>query len=250
MDFGTIIGIIGGFSLIIAAIMQGGDFLTFYNLPGLMIVVGGTAMTTLITQKISVVLGSFKVAMNAFIDKSESPEKIVGQILKLSDIAKKDGILSLEKVKIANKHLNHGLRMVIDGIDQKEIAHNMEMGTKSLVKRHKTGQKVFKFMAGTAPAMGMIGTIIGLVQMLKNLQDPDNIGPAMSVALLTTFYGAVLAFFVFKPIAEKLEERTLNEKEILEIVLTGIGGISEGLSRRALQEKLMTFLPQKKRKKR
>ncbi len=248
MDFGTIIGIIGGFSLIIGAISLGGDFLSFFNIPGLMIVIGGTVMTTLITQSISVVLGSFRVALNAFIDKSDSPEKIIKLIMKLAEKARKDGILALEKVKIGNKHLARGVRMVADGMDHDEIVRTMEIGTKQLVKRHKTGQKVFKFMAGVAPAMGMIGTIIGLVQMLKNLQDPEQIGPAMAVALLTTFYGAVMAFFVFKPIAEKLEVRTSNEKEILEIVLAGVGGISKGLGSLALKEKLMTFLPPSQRK--
>ena len=245
MDIATIIGIIGGLGLILGAIILGGDFMSFYNLPGLMIVIGGTLMTTLMTQNIKIVLRSFIVAMNAFIDRSDSVEKLIASIVKMSKTASQKGFLALESIKIENKHLSFGIQMLVDGIDNAEIVRTLEIRMESLDRRHETGQKVFRFMASVAPAMGMIGTLIGLIQMLKNLSDPDLIGPAMAVALLTTFYGAVMAFVIFKPIVEKLEERTINEKEIIQIVLTGVDGIYRGMSRITLEEKLNTYLSHK-----
>ena len=132
--------------------------------------------------------------------------------------------------------------MAVDGIEPAEIVNTMKIEIDSLLGRHETGQKVFKFMGATAPSMGMIGTLIGLVQMLQSLDDPASIGPAMAVALLTTFYGAVLAFLIFLPIAEKLEDRTKNEEIILQLIVSGIDGITKGINQSILEDKLVAFL--------
>ncbi len=250
MDIATIIGIIGGLTLIVVSILMGSPLSAFINLPGLMIVVGGTIMATLIMQRLNVVLGAVNIAMNAFFDKTEPPDEMIKQIVRLAAKARKGGLLALENEKIKNPFLARGIRMAVDGVEPQEILQTMRIEIASLMKRHETGHKVFKFMGATAPAMGMIGTLIGLVQMLRTMNDPSSIGPAMAVALLTTFYGAVMAFLIFNPIAEKLEERTKHEKIIMEIILSGIEGITKGINQSILEDKLMAFLAPKMRKRR
>ncbi|GBE02362.1 chemotaxis protein PomA [bacterium BMS3Bbin06] len=248
MDIATIIGVVGGFVLIVASILMGSSITAFINLPGIMIVLGGTVMATLIMQRFPVVLGAINIALNAFLDKSEPPEKMIRNIVVLSGKARKGGLLALENEKIKNPYLARGIRMAVDGVDPQEIIQIMRIELRSLLQRHETGHKVFRFMGATAPAMGMIGTLIGLVQMLKTMNDPSSIGPAMAVALLTTFYGAVLAFLIFIPIAEKLEDRTKNEKTTLEIIISGIDGITKGVNQSILEDKLMAFVAPKMRR--
>ncbi|MBL7048250.1 MAG: MotA/TolQ/ExbB proton channel family protein [Nitrospira sp.] len=248
MDIATIIGIVGGLALIIGSILIDSTLSAFINFPGLLIVVGGTIMATLIMQKMSVVLGAFSVAMNAFTDKTESPEVRIKQIVSLSAKARKGGLLALEKERMDNAFLKKGVTMAVDGIDPQDIINTMNVEIDSLITRHEVGQKVFKFMGSTAPAMGMIGTLIGLVAMLRSLSDPAAIGPAMAVAMLTTFYGAVLAFMIFNPIAEKLEDRTRQEEILLNIIVTGIEGISKGSNQHILKGRLVAFLDPKARK--
>ncbi len=248
MDIATIIGIIGGFALIVISILMGSPLSAFINIPGLMIVVGGTVMATLIMQKLEVVLGAINVAMNAFFDRTEPPDTMIKQIVTLAAKARKGGLLALENEKINHPFLARGIRMAVDGVEPQEIIQTLKIEKASLHKRHETGQKVFRFMGATAPAMGMVGTLIGLVQMLRTMNDPSTIGPAMAVALLTTFYGAVMAFLVFNPIAEKLEERTKNEKLLMDIIVSGVEGITKGINQSILEDKLMAYLSPKMRK--
>lgn len=248
MDIATLIGIISGFGLILGSILLGSSLSAFFNLPGLAIVVGGTISATLIMQKLNVVLGAVSVAMNAFLVKTEPAERLIKILVNVATKAKKGGILALENEKVENSFLARAIRMAVDGIEPTEIAYALQIERNSLVSRHETGQSVFKFMGSTAPAMGMIGTLIGLVQMLLNMSDPSMIGPAMAVALLTTFYGAVLAFLVFNPIAEKLADRTNSEKVNMDVIITGIEGITKGINPRILEDKLVSFLAPKARK--
>ena len=226
---------------------MGSPLSTFFNLPGLLIVLGGTIMATLIMQRLQVVLGAVKVAMNAFIDRAEKPVDLIEQIVSLAGKARKGGMLAIENETIENVYLARGIRMAVDGVEPAEIIKTLNIETSSLMSRHERGHKVFKFMGATAPAMGMIGTLIGLVQMLRSLNDPSSIGPAMAVALLTTFYGAVLAFLIFNPIAEKLEDRTRREEVLLQIIISGIDGITQGVNQSVLEDKLIAFLAPKSR---
>ncbi len=248
MDIATIIGVVGSAALILGSIIIGSPLSAFFNIPGLLVVLGGTIMATLIMQRLPVVMGAVKVALNAFFDKMETPHKLISQIVSLAGKARKGGVLALENETISNDYLARGVRMAVDGIDPQEIINTMRIEVDSLIGRHETGHKVFKFMGATAPAMGMIGTLIGLVQMLQTLSDPSAIGPAMAVALLTTFYGAVLAFVLFNPIAEKLEDRTKSEEILLEIIINGIDGIARGTNQMILEDKLVSFLSPKSRK--
>jgi len=248
MDIATLIGIVGGLGLVVVSIILGSPLSAFVNAPGLAIVVGGTAMATLIMQQLKVVLGAVSVAMNAFFVKNEAADELIGKLVDVAGKAKKGGLLALENEKIDNKFLARGIRMAVDGVEPVEIKHALQIDRSALVARHQTGQAVFKFMGATAPAMGMIGTLIGLVQMLLNMSDPGAIGPAMAVALLTTFYGAVLAFLIFNPIAAKLEDRTSQEKMNMDIIITGIDAITKGISPRIMEDKLLSYLQPRARK--
>ena len=248
MDIATVIGIIGGFVLIIVSILIGSSIGAFINIPGLLIVVGGTIMATLIMEKLNVVLGSIQVAVKAFFDKSESPNIIIKKIISLAEKTRKEGLLALENENIEHPYLAKGIKMAVDGMEPEEIIRTLQIEINSLVERHETGHKIFKFMGASAPAMGMIGTLIGLVQMLRTMSDPSTIGPSMAVALLTTFYGAVLAFLVFNPIAENLAGKTDQEKTVMNIITYGIDGIVKGLNQSLLEDKLTSFLSPKERK--
>ena len=247
MDLGTVIGILGGFGLILGSILMSGSLGAFIDIPSIVVVFGGTVMTTLIAEKLPAVIGGIKIAMKAFFGKAEPPEETIKTINELSTAARKDGILALEGMEVSNPFLAKAVRLAVDGIAPEEIRANLVCELSSMRARHKRGRKMFEFMAASAPSMGMIGTLIGLVQMLQALDDPSAIGPAMAVALLTTFYGAILAFVVCAPIAEKLAINSDAETASMTVVVEGIDGILKGENPRMLQEKLEGYLAPGKR---
>ncbi len=247
MDLATLIGIIAAFGVIIGSIVLGGSAGMFINIPSIIIVVGGTFAVTLMQVSLKQFLGSFKVAMRAFMNKVSPPEVLIEEAVELADTARKEGLLALEGRKISDPFLQSGIRMCIDGHAPEVIYKMLSKEINLSLDREKTGAKMFKSIGDAAPAMGMIGTLIGLVQMLSNMSDPKSIGPAMAVALLTTLYGAVIANAMALPIAEKLNglsaAETLNKKLILE----SIAAIQEGTNPRILKQMLTAYLPEEKR---
>ena len=204
MDIATIIGPGQRTVLILASIVIGGSALIFINIPGLLIVVGGTLATTFIKFTMADVIGSINVAMKAFMVKMEAPENIINEMVEFTRIAKKEGLIALEKETPTDPFSGKALRYLSDGYDEGLIADMLNKDIRLMRQRHTTGQNVFKGMGDSAPAFGMVGTLIGLVQMLASMSDPASIGPSMAVALLTTLYGAVLANLVALPLADKL----------------------------------------------
>ncbi len=247
MDLATIIGIVLGFGLIVGAILLDGSLTAFMNLPGALVVIGGTIAATLIKQKLRSVLAAFSVAKQAFLFRLPPIEELVCKLHELCELARKDGVLALEEVEVKDAFLARALVMAIDGLDADFVVSNLRRDAASLLGRHQSGQQVFRFMASTAPSMGMIGTLIGLVNMLQTLDDPASIGPAMAVALLTTFYGAVLAFLVFGPIAEKLEARTKEELLRRNLVIAGIESVICRHNRNLTQTHLDAYLAPRQR---
>lgn len=247
MDLGTIIGIILGFALIILSIMLDGSLMAFVNAPGLTVVVGGTIAATLINQRVKHVIGALGVAKNTFTDKGTPIEELLETIQEMSQKARKDGMLGLEEIEVSDPFLSRGTVMAIDGMEEDFIVSTMTRELGETQKRHQRGQDIFKFMAATAPSMGMIGTLIGLVNMLQALEDPAAIGPAMAVALLTTFYGAVLAFLIFGPMAEKLAARTKEEVLRGNLAIAGIQAVVRGDNKNVLQARLDAMLAPKER---
>lgn len=247
MDIATLVGIIGAFGVIVGAIILGGSGGIFLNIPSIAVVIGGTFMATLAMVTLSQFLGSFKVGLKAILGKDENPEDIIEEAVELANIARKEGILALENQDISNEFLSRGIQMCVDGHPPNLVQNMLTRDMNLALQRHETGIKMFTSMGDVAPAMGMIGTLIGLVQMLSNMDDPKAIGPAMAVALLTTLYGAVIANAFALPIAQKLALRAETERTNKAIILEAISGIQEGMNPKVLQQLLVTFLPESKR---
>ncbi len=247
MDIATIIGLVGGSALLLSAIILGGSALIFVNISGILIVVGGSIATTFIKFSMGDVINTIKVVMKAFMVKIQAPEKTIEAMMNYAKIAKSEGLIALEKEKTPDEFSGKALRYLSDGIDEGLIEDMLRKDIKQTVSRHAVGQNVFKGIGSSAPAFGMIGTLVGLVQMLASMSDPSSIGPAMAIALLTTLYGAVIANLVCLPIADKLEYRSLEEKETKTIILEAAIGITRGTPPMVLSESLRIFLNPKTR---
>jgi chemotaxis protein MotA len=247
VDIATLIGLLGGFGIIIGAIATGGDMLLFFNIPSVLIVVGGTFMVTLMQVSLSDFLGSFAIGLKAFMYRVDDPRKLIDEAVELADVARKNGLLALEGQDVSNDFMKKGINLCVDGHDPALVQKMLLRDIDLTIGRHEVGQRMFRRMAAVAPAMGMIGTLIGLVQMLANMADPASIGPAMAVALLTTLYGAIIANAFAQPIADKLARATELEKTNKSLILETIGGIQQGMNPKVLEQLLQTYLPNKKR---
>ncbi len=249
MDIATLIGLFGALAVIASSIVIGGDAGQFFNVPGLVVVVGGTTMVALCQVSLAQFLGSFKVALGAFLHKQASPLALIDEAVELADVARKEGVLALESREIGDPFLDSGVRLCIDGHAPEIVRQMLSKEIALDLERKATGIRMFKSIATAAPAMGMIGTLIGLVQMLANMDDPKSIGPAMAVALLTTLYGAIVANAVALPIAEKL--KTISDAQRLNrmLVLESINALQAGMNPRVLSQLLATFLPEERRDK-
>ena len=245
MDIATFIGILAGFSLIISAIFQGGSLLLFVNLPGLMVVVGGTLAATLFNFPFGDIVTAFKAMLIVFIDKEEKPEEVVKIMIRLAEVSRKKGIMALQDVSSNNQVLRKACQMIADGAEREIIANTLGIEIDALRARHYIPQEIFRKMGNISPAFGMLGTLIGLVQMLSHLENPETIGPAMAVALLTTFYGSLMATMFFLPLSGKLKARTARELLLLEVIFEGAHSILESNNPLMVYEKLSSFLPPK-----
>jgi len=249
MDIATVVGILSAFGLIAAAIAMGGGLELFISLPSLMIVVGGTLGATMVNYPLKEVLGVFRIVQNVLLVKTAGARELIPQFVALANKARREGILSLEAEMegLEDEFFQKGLQLSIDGFEPEQIREIMETELDFVRNRHQLGAEVFTTMGTFAPAMGMIGTLIGLVQMLQSMDDPGTIGPAMAVALLTTFYGALLANIVCLPIAGKLRTRSKEETLAKEMTIQGVISLSKGETPRVLEQKLLAFLPVKQR---
>lgn len=246
MDIATAIGLLGAFLLIVLAI---DDLALFINPPSLLIVGGGSVMVVLMRSSLVEFLGAIKVAMKAFLGKLDAPESLIKQLVNLGTIARKDGMIALEGEQIKNPFLAKAVAMLVDGTDPALIKKSLERENEIMKSRHSMGQGIFTDWGEVAPAMGMIGTLIGLVQMLSAMDDPKAIGPAMAIALLTTMYGAILANVVCIPIAKKLANKSTLESHNNELIMQGIMFIQNGGNPRLLADLLSSFVCPKGRAK-
>lgn len=250
MDLATAIGFIAGIVFIIWGIYLSGSIMTFLHLPSFVIVIGGTIAATFISYPLSKVLKTMKVVKNAFLVKNVSPMEVINEIIKLANIARREGLLALEEAaeNIEDVFLKKGIVLIVDGTDPELIRNILETELSFTEERHGEGQSIFEAMGSYAPAFGMIGTLIGLINMLKDLDDPASVGPNMSVALITTFYGSLFANLIFIPLANKLKGRSREEILIKELIVEGLLSIQAGENPRIIEEKLKTFLPPEMRK--
>lgn len=245
MDLATVIGLVSGFIFVIWGIFISGDIGSFLHAPSALIVLGGTLASTLVSYPIKSFLGTSKVVKNAFFHEETSPEDIIIEIIKLANVARKEGLLALEEFgeKVDDEFLRKGIMLIVDGTDPELVRNILETELVFLEERHGEGQSIFESMGAFAPAYGMLGTLIGLINMLKKLDDPSSIGPNMSVALITTFYGSFFANVVFLPMANKLKIRSKREVLIKELMVEGLLSIQAGENPRIIEEKLKTFVP-------
>ncbi len=247
MDLATLIGFIGAAAIISAAIFLGGSAGMFFNVPGLLIVIGGTLFAVMMKFGLGEFLGAFKVAAKAFVFKKQDPNTLIERIIELSNVARRGGLLSLEQQEVENQFLQEGIQLLIDGHDPEVVKAMLNKDRNLALERHENGQAIFVALADVAPAMGMIGTLIGLVQMLANMDDPKSIGPAMAVALLTTLYGAMIANMFAGPVADKLRLRGEQEGMIKALVIDALLAIQAGQNPRVIESMLQRYLPEGKR---
>lgn len=247
MDLATLIGLIGGFAVVLTSIMLGGSASTFVNVPSMAVVFGGTLLVTMMKFSLGEFLGAASVAVKAFLHKPSDPEELIEKAVELAKTARQGGLLALEDAEVPDEFMKNGLGLLIDG-HPADIVRSMLTKDKNLtLQRHNDGQSIFKAIGDVGPAMGMIGTLIGLVQMLANMDDPKQIGPAMAVALLTTLYGAVLATMFALPVADKLGLRSREENITKSLVIDALLGIQGGQNPRVIESMLETYLPKSRR---
>jgi chemotaxis protein MotA len=249
-DLSTLIGILVALGLISLAIYMGGNVKAFLDVPSILIVIGGTFMLTTACFNIPEILHAQVLVLKTIFYAAEDPSRAAYNSLEVAEIARKKGILGLQNVDgVANKnaYLRKGITYIIDGIAPEEAESMLWQEIASMTDRHRKSISILNKSAEIAPAMGLIGTLVGLVQMLGQLDDPSTIGPAMAVALLTTFYGAMMSYAVFSPLAAKLDRNSNDEKLVLEIYLQAISAIGRKDNPRKLEMMLNSMLPPARR---
>ena len=249
MDIATIIGILLGFMVITTSIVAGGGWQIFIHLPSLALTVGGMLCATLIHFSLPQFLGIFSIVKKTIITKIPPQSELVQKMVNYAAISRRDGPLALEQ-EIQNTDdmfFAKGLQMLVDGQEAETINDLMSMEIQYLQDRHAVGKKILEFMGAAAPAFGMIGTLIGLIQMLRSLDSPESIGAGMAVALITTFYGALTANLIFIPLAGKLGNYSKVEATAMEMIVEGICSIARGDNPTAVREKIQIFVSQGRR---
>lgn len=251
MDLATIIGLVAalilfGWSLISSS---GGDTLTFYDAASVIMVIGGATFVTLVSCRLERFLALFQITKKAFFIGHRKPHELISELVKLADTARREGVLSLQNVipKLPDRFLANGIQMVVDGVDADTTRQVLDLEIDAIDQRHGEGKSVIDQLGKYAPAFGMIGTLVGLVVMLKNMDDVSKIGPGMAVALLTTLYGAIVANVFCLPFVDKLSAKHDEELLNLEIMKVGILGLQAGDNPRILEMKLLVFLSPKAR---
>jgi chemotaxis protein MotA len=245
MDIATIVGIFTGIACILFGIFIGSSITTFINIPSLLITVGGTFAATLMAFPLPEVLKMFKVALKVIRINEFSASEIILSLISYAEKARQSGLLSLEGEveNVKDDYLRTGMRLIIDGTDPEEIRNILETEIDCMSSRHKRAQELFITLAKYSPAFGMIGTLIGLIAMLKTMNDPSTIGPSMAVSLITTFYGSIMANLLFTPVAGKLKTRTADEVLVKNAIIEGLIMIQAQSSPRFIRQKLVAFLP-------
>jgi chemotaxis protein MotA len=248
MDLGTLIGMLGGTAVVLAAIFIGGNFSSFVDIPSMFIVLGGGTMATMIRFNIGDVFGAMMLgAKVTFGGAGASARELVDKISELAKIARKDGLMGLESVEISDEFLKKGIQLSVDGLALDFVRDSLTRERDQYIERLEEGGRFFKVLGDAAPAFGMIGTLVGLVQMLSNMEDPAAIGPAMAVALLTTLYGALVSNLVAIPISEKMVAKLATEELNRSLIIEGVVHIHNKTNPDIMVDFLNAYLPEGQR---
>ncbi len=246
MDLSTIIGTLLGFGLVIYSMFMGpGGVLIFVDLPSIYLVLGGTGAVIMMNFPFSELKQVVRVVLRTFLFKLNTPSEEIERVIEYANLARKEGLLALEeKLKeVEDKFFGKGIQLVIDGFGADTVRDIMEIEAEWQRQRHSKGKSILDVCGAMAPAFGMIGTLVGLVQMLTNLSDPSSIGGGMATALLTTLYGAMIANMLCIPLAGKLDVRAKEEMLLRSLMIEGIVAIQSGEKPQLIKEKLNSFLP-------
>lgn len=244
MEVATLIGLIGGFLVIIIAILMGGNILGFVDVPSIFITFGGSLMAVLIKFSFDQFTGAFK-ALSHILKKNEmNTMEVINSIVAFAKKARREGLLALEDDVHESKDefLKKGIQLIVDGTDPELVRNILEIELSFVEERHRSNRSFFDTWGALSPAFGMIGTVIGLIQMMSDMEDASKIGPAMAVALLTTLYGAIWANLVCIPISGKMSKKSADEIFLKQIMIEGILSIQAGENPRIIEEKLNAFL--------
>jgi len=249
VDLATVIGLISTMGMMGWAmwLSSNGSINMFYDFVSIVIVFGGSFTAVIMKFTFAQLADAMKAISKAFMFKIESPEELIEKAVQLADSARKGGFLALEEAEIPNPFMQKGINMLVDGHDADVVRGTLEKDIELTYSRHEAAIAVFKQLGDLGPAMGMIGTLIGLVAMLSNMSDPKAIGPAMAVALLTTLYGAIQANCIFLPLSEKMAVRNEEEKTNSELIMDAIMGIQDGQNPKVIESLLRNYLASKKR---
>ncbi len=243
MDIATVVGVVICIVLVLASMVLGGNPIMFVNIPSALVVIGGTIGATLVRNPLASVLGAVGIVMKTINSTIPDPSELNAKILEMSKTARKEGMLALESVQIDYEFLSKGVSLCVDGVEIDTIRAILQTDIDNTTARHKRGVEILEGAGQAAPAFGMIGTLIGLVQMLAALDDPAAIGPAMAVALLTTLYGALISNVICLPMADKLKVRSAEEELSMSLCLEGIAGIASGVHPASIDHQLKAFIP-------
>lgn len=246
MDIGTLIGLGGGMAaIVIGIILNQANIMDFVDMPSVFITVVGTISALTGAYGLKKMLGIWSVLKNVFFTKEEEIHEVIDMLVSFSEKARREGLLALEDdvSEVQDEFMKKGIMLVVDGTDPEMVKNILNADLNNVDTRHQLGIELMESGATLAPAFGMIGTLIGLIQMLQNLEDKSALGRGMSAALITTMYGSILANWFFTPLATKLTQ--LNEKEILlkEIMIEGTLSIQSGDNPRIVKEKLKSYVP-------
>jgi chemotaxis protein MotA len=251
MDLGTIIGLVAGVACVIISILIGdGELISYWDPPSVFITIGGGICSTLINFRLKDVVGVLKVSKHVFFDKTSSAPETIAMMVKLSEKTRREGLLSIEPEleEMEDPFIKQSLQLVVDGIESETIQDFMDTEIENMQSRHKKGIDIYNMMGAIFPAWGMIGTLIGLINLLLKLDDPAQIGPSMSVALVTTFYGSFVSNFICLPIAGKLKMKSDEEVNQKEMIAEAVISIQAGENPKMLEQKLRIFLGPDERK--
>lgn len=254
IDLLTIIGIVGGIILLVTAILLAGGIngaKIFISVSSFLTTVGGMTASILVNYDMKSIVKSFSTIKNVFSVKEEDMQNMVEKFVELSTTARREGLLALDNriEEIEDPFIKKGIMLTVDGLEAGVIKEILNAEVTAIEEEQKIGKNILDKAGEMAPAWGMIGTLVGLILMLQNLDDPKSIGPAMALALITTLYGAVLANLVFIPMAGKLENQIEKEVYIRQIMIEGILGVQSGQNPKLLRDKLEVFIDKTEKKK-
>lgn len=247
MDIATIIGLIVGAVMVVFGIVSSGGVEAlgnFFDVPSIIITIGGSISSLITSYTLKDTINSLKSVGMAFKDPKLDPAEIIGKIIELSNVARKEGLLALEEVAgtLEDEFMKKGILLIVDGTEPELVRGILETELVNMDDRHRNVAGFYDTWAALGPAWGMIGTLVGLVNMLQNLTDSSTIGPNMAVALLTTLYGSMIANWFATPLASKMKAIGAQEYQMKEIVIEGLLSIQAGENPRVIEEKLKSFL--------